>query len=173
MPLRGVEQQDAADEVRAFTMAALAADLGVMRTQRSTRRVRSRLSLALALTGLLVAHLGCVGACDIVGDSRRLPGGYYVERWREGSYSLGGPTYSADAGGVLKGRVERIGWNDEYIVAWRDPMMGGDKAGWIIVHIKTHAMRGPLTTQGLDLLRKDEPALAGIVPRPTATLWEQ
>jgi hypothetical protein len=30
--LRGVEQQDAADEVRAFTMAALAADLGVSRT---------------------------------------------------------------------------------------------------------------------------------------------
>jgi hypothetical protein len=29
---RAVEQQDAADEVRAFTMAALAADLGVMRT---------------------------------------------------------------------------------------------------------------------------------------------
>src|SRR5687767_8211005 len=28
----GVEQQDAADEVRAFTMAALAADLGVIRT---------------------------------------------------------------------------------------------------------------------------------------------
>src|SRR5438552_3967349 len=30
-----VEQPDAADEVRAFTMAALAADLGVLRTQRT------------------------------------------------------------------------------------------------------------------------------------------
>ena len=33
---RAAEQQDAADEVRAFTMAALAADLGVRRTLGAT-----------------------------------------------------------------------------------------------------------------------------------------
>jgi len=40
--LRAVQQQDAADEVRAFTMAALAADLGVLRTtvERMVRRTR-------------------------------------------------------------------------------------------------------------------------------------
>ena len=65
MPLRAVQQQDAADEVRAFTVAALAADLGVGRTKMTLARAAKQAGIgaiaALALvTALLVSFPGPV-----------------------------------------------------------------------------------------------------------------
>ena len=53
-----VEQQDAADEVRAFTMAALAADLGVSRLLVSPRLLPRSSCLIIALA-TLVSGGGC------------------------------------------------------------------------------------------------------------------
>ena len=127
--------------------------------------------LWLAVVAAAVVQMGCIA--DILGDSRRLPGGYYVECWdrERGHYTLGGPTHSADAGGVLKGRLELLGWNDDYIVAWRVPMVAGDGKGWMIVDIRTHAVRGPLTTEQLDTLRASDSSLDSVVIKPPEELW--
>jgi hypothetical protein len=76
------EQQDAADEVRAFTMAALAADLGVLRTTGAVSRGRHTVTLffegrelksygeyvlaAELVVGRVYFSIGCVDADMVV-----------------------------------------------------------------------------------------------------------
>jgi hypothetical protein len=133
----------------------------------------SRRASAWGLAAFLAsAHLACVGACDIIGDTRNLPGGYYLERWQEGDhYTLGGPGHSSDAGGILVGSIEEIGWNEKYIVAWRNPMLGNERAGWMIVDLRSHAVRGPLTDAQLSGEATEDDALRTIRPLPPADYW--
>jgi hypothetical protein len=94
--------------------------------------------------------------------------------WSAGRVAIsrfGGPTYSADAGGVLRGTVESIGWNERYIVAWRLPMSRSDGEGWMIVNIHAHEIQGPLTDAQLDAARDGNPSLAGIKPRSARQLF--
>jgi hypothetical protein len=121
---------------------------------------------------LLVCQCGCVGACDIIGDQKTLPGGYYLESWEDGDhYTLGGPTHSADAGGVLVGSVEKVGWNDHYIVAWRSPMLADDAGGWMIVDVRTHTVRGPLTDSQFEAEVAKDQLLRTIKPVPPEDHW--
>src|SRR6187401_1093158 len=68
MPLRAVQQQDAADEVRAFTMAALAADLGVRRTS-VVRRAMTKPSWSLrrVVRVVILGLLALVGLAALEG----------------------------------------------------------------------------------------------------------
>jgi hypothetical protein len=139
----------------------------------AVRAMRNRIHISVAVL-LVGGQMACVGACDILGHGRqRLPGGYYLARWETGHVTLGGPTYSADAGGVLKGTVEAIGWNETYIVVWRLPMLAGEDAGWMIVNIHTHEIQGPLTGVQLDAARDGNQGLAGIKPTPAKQLFTE
>jgi len=115
-----------------------------------------------------------LAACFTFNLRQSLPGGYYLEGWQSGrDYTLGGPQYSADAGGVLAGSVERIGWNDSYIVAWRTPMLANEATGWMVVDVRTGALRGPMSDAALEILQAAEPRLKGIVLKPPAEYFQK
>jgi hypothetical protein len=86
---------------------------------------KSRLSGIIALALLIP---GCIGALDIFVPSKPLVGDFRLEPGR-----------------VLAGTIERIGWNDKYIVAWRSAMSGDVQSGWMIIDVKTGASEGPPT----------------------------
>jgi hypothetical protein len=125
-------------------------------SERHRVRPRSKATLVvILLAGLL--------ACIPVNKRRSLPGGYYLEGWQAGTiWTLGGPQYGADAGGVLSGSIKRIGWNDGYIVAWRSPMIASDAAGWMVVDIQTNVIRGPMSDAALTEFQAAHPRVGGI-----------
>jgi hypothetical protein len=139
-------------------MRTLGRDDGLVRRRKHLRR----LSVMCAIGGVLIACFSNL--------RRSLPGGYYLEGWQGGDhYTLGGPTHSADAGGVLAGSVERIGWNEAYIVAWRTPMVARDAAGWMVVDIRSHVVRGPMGDAEL----ASDPQVRGIATKPPSEYWAE
>jgi hypothetical protein len=135
-------------------------------------RQGSALSVLIML--LAVTTTGCLGACDIFNASQtKLAGAYCLERDREFTayrvQKCAGPRDTkADGVGLFDGTVERIGWNEQHILAWRKPAFGGDSAGWMLLEVSTGRVEGPFDEAQLRNLRDERQDLQGIVTRPVA-----
>ncbi|WP_147675646.1 hypothetical protein [Xanthomonas massiliensis] len=71
-----------------------------------------------------------------------------------------------EGGGVLEGSIERIGWNDRYILAWRNATFRGDPDGWMKVDIQSHKIIGPISDREALKLLVNNP------PRDAASVWK-
>jgi hypothetical protein len=96
----------------------------------------------LALTAALL-----LAACDqdpFGLATRDVAGAYDLERFEDGSYFLvreGGDV----AGGAIGGIVDRIGWNERYILASHRRTPGGAVDGWAIVDLRTDSIHRGLS----------------------------
>jgi hypothetical protein len=138
------------------------------------RREAATARRALALVLAVASMVGCVGGCDILGRTKPLSGGYYLEDFEGGarSFSLGGPGRGADAGGVVGGSVQRIGWSQRYVVAYRQPLSLGEASGWMIVDVRSHTVRGPLTDIQFQEACRADSELAAIRVMPARSAWD-
>ena len=95
-------------------------------------------------------------------NSRRLTGGYVLERFDEnGKYYVShGGEWSG--GGTFDGTIDSIGWSDDRILAKVTRIYRGDRDGWYVLDVATGAIRGPLTEGEIDA----DPSLRGIACHP-------
>ncbi|HEU0054742.1 MAG TPA: hypothetical protein VFQ39_16260, partial [Longimicrobium sp.] len=92
-------------------------------------------------------------------------GPYSLEQWEDfRTYYL----VTFGGANALDDAVERIGWNDDYILVGRTSL-SDDKFGWIIVDVKKREMLGPFTDA--ELARR--PEARGIHPIPAAEAWKR
>jgi hypothetical protein len=105
---------------------------------KKTRKYHHAIPITLLLASLA---LGCVDLDPFGFQTRDLPGDYRLHKHESGSY------YVEDASGsvVMEGVVTRIGWNDEYIIAWRRAFANIDPNGWMVLDLTTKTLRGPLS----------------------------
>jgi hypothetical protein len=119
----------------------------------------------LTMTGVL--------ACDNP-PSRRIVGDY-----RLGQFGLIGYHIERDGaddrsgGGILRGDVVRIGWNDAWIVAWRRGMGDRDASGWMIINVKEDSISGPLSDEAFAAKREADPQLHSIELLPVEKAWSK
>ncbi|HWN96204.1 MAG TPA: hypothetical protein VNT99_14305 [Methylomirabilota bacterium] len=74
----------------------------------------------------------------------KLTQGYKLERFDEnGKYYVIAPD-DWSVGGVFDGIVERIGWNQDWILARVTRLYRGDTSGWYALEVKTKRVVGPL-----------------------------
>lgn len=130
------------------------------------RAIRIVRTLVLAAAALLA---GCVDQDPFGASSHGVMGGYALEKFESGEYYLLGRGTRIEEGGALDGMVERIGWNERYILASRRSTPGGDPDGWMIVDVRTGAVSGPLT----DAVMSADRRVRGIRPLPAFQAWEQ
>lgn len=127
---------------------------------------------------LLVRIAVCIGlaialaACDqdpFGLSHRRVSGDYYLQQWEDGQtyYLDDSDTESTSGGGVLDGTVEKIGWDNDYIVVKRNPMFAGDGEGWMVVDVRKKIVSGPYSKQFVDKL----PQARGIKFFDPAKAW--
>ena len=143
---------------------------GVRRTRRD-RVDRPRLTASwyrAVLIAVLVAHYGCVGACDVFSRTdKKLSGEYCLELEREFAHyrvqkCSGMRGANTDAIGLFEGTIQRIGWNDRYIVGWRSAAFGGDRSGWMVLDVSTGRIEGPFGDADFTNLRAQRTELRGI-----------
>jgi hypothetical protein len=122
------------------------------------------------LAGLLLAfQVACLGAGDILAPGRALPGGYRLVQFEVYRYYVVEKGGSVDNGGVLGGSVERIGWDEHHIVAWRVAIHG--QTGWMIIDVGTRRIAGPLSDEEWRQAAAQNPQLQSIRTRPTKEAW--
>lgn len=113
-------------------------------------------------------------ACDqdpFHGREHRVLDGYHLQQWEdsESYYLIKDGASDDNGGGVLDGTVQRIGWNDRYILAERKPTFGGDKSGWMIIDAEMGTILGPFSNDEL----KSRPEVAGIATTSSAQAWSR
>ena len=101
----------------------------------------------------IVASITAAGiilsACDqdIFGLScKALSGAYCLRRWESGAFYIDTSQSNSNpsfGGGVAGGIVQRVGWNNAYLIAYRQPIMSDERAGWIIIDVKSGRVTGP------------------------------
>jgi hypothetical protein len=123
-----------------------------MTVGRNTHRRRVRAAVA-ALAFLTTA---CIGVLDIFAPSMDLPGGFRLEQFESTHYYIHRGTW-IEPGGVLRGEIGEIGWNEHHIVAWRSAMRGSEKSGWMVIDVGSGAIEGPFSGDELrDRMARDD-----------------
>jgi hypothetical protein len=127
---------------------------------------RTWLFIALAM---LLPAAGCMDQDPFGQAQRRVAGDYSLEQWEDfETYYLVSPGHE-QGGDAVDGTVQRIGWNDRYIIAERRATFGGEVDGWMVVDAKLGTVRGPY---GSDEIARN-PALRGIRAMPAADAWDR
>jgi hypothetical protein len=130
---------------------------------------KGRLSAVIALALLIP---GCIGALDIFVPSKPLVGDFRLVQFDDQNYYVERGN-SSEPGGVLAGTIERIGWNDKYIVAWRSAMLGNVQSGWMIIDVKTGASEGPLSDESFRARSAGDEQLRAIPIQPVREAWRR
>ncbi|HEU4452166.1 MAG TPA: hypothetical protein VFR81_03865 [Longimicrobium sp.] len=120
-----------------------------------------------ALPAAMLVLGGCMDMDPFGLAHRRIAGPYGLEQWEDFRtyYLIRGAGFGAGAD-VLEGAVERIGWNDRYIVVSRVEF-STDRHGWMIVDSRRREILGPFT--GAELARR--PEARGIRPMAAGEAW--
>jgi hypothetical protein len=123
-----------------------------------------RHQLAIALSLFLVS---CWDLDPLGIGERHVLGDYSLEQWVNGTRYYLINAGHAEPGGVLEGSVERIGWNDRHILAWRGAMSGQD--GWMIVDTELGTITGPMDDTGL----RRHPEVRGVDAIDAGRAWNR
>ena len=119
----------------------------------------------IVVAAAMLVLAGCMDMDPFGLASRDVAGPYSLEQWEDfRTYYL----VTFGGSNVLGDAVERIGWNDRYILVGRTSF-SDDRFGWIIVDAKTRGILGPFTDA--ELARR--PEARGIHPIPAAEAWER
>ena len=114
---------------------------------------------------LLVVVITCLFALF---DSRKLiNSSYSIERWEDGvTYYLLGPS-DGPGWGALKGTIEKIGWNAEYILVWQND--DGQGSGWRVIDLKTNKLSPLIESSDL----KHTPQINNIKILEAKVAWDK
>ncbi len=121
-----------------------------------------------------LSSLGCLpgraGGSPALRYYRAIRGDYDLYRFPEnGKFYVNDRSLRDNGGGgVLDGTVERIGWDDRYIAAWRQPLAAGDRAGWMLIDTGAKEISGPLPDLGFDVERVN-----GLQVRDVSDAWDE
>jgi len=119
-----------------------------------------------------MAGWSCVGALDIFPPTKRLPGGFRLVQFESRYYYVDRPKGGGGGiGGVLRGDIEQIGWNNDAIVAWRTAMTGSERSGWMIIDVHRGEVEGPFSEEQFRPMIQADKRLIGIAVRPVAEVW--
>jgi hypothetical protein len=89
--------------------------------------------------------------CFGCSNSKTITAGDALERFQEnGMYYLIDPKNDGPGGGVFDGTVEKIGWNQDWILARIIRLYGGDTNGWYALNLKTKQVIGPIPQNDLE-----------------------
>jgi len=135
---------------------------------------RATILLLLCLTAA-----GCAMG-DIFKPHRRVTGDYCLEQWEEGRvrYVLVGcgPTATLKKGhydnGIVDGSVERVGWDQRFIIAWRRAVARADGDGWMVVDTKSQTIEGPFGEEAWATRRQDVPDWEAIEIHEVDLAWK-
>ena len=118
---------------------------------------------------LSIAALLCGCNIDSGWSCRPVSGDYCLERWEDGkTYYLRDKRHpDLSGGGVIDGVVQRIGWTDSTIIAWRKPLFGGDPWGWMVIDVRRRSVEGPIS----DAERVRRPDLRSIAVTSPEIAW--
>jgi hypothetical protein len=111
-------------------------------------------------------------------ESRPVTGGYCLDRMFDGDHynltpcGVAGGLRGKTDNGPLDGTVHRIGWDDRYVVAFRQPLVRSEGDGWMILDTAAHALRGPLSDAQWARERERDPTLRHIVVHPVGDAWK-
>ena len=122
---------------------------------------------------LLVPHWGCMGACDLLVPTKRLPGPYSLVQFDGERYYVVKEGVKFGGGGVLQGSVGALGWNDRYIVGKRFAMRSDLRSGWMIIDVQTSEIKGPFTEDEFAEAVRQDSSLASIKIWPVAEAWKK
>jgi hypothetical protein len=124
---------------------------------------------AATLALFLVSGLSLSCDIDLFGfDERTVAGPYSLHVWEGGDYTLE-TTGPRDGCGVLGGRVRRIGWSSELILAEQETCGGrGARSGWVVVNFKTRSVE-PIEASAI----RERPELSRIKVLDAETAWKQ
>lgn len=128
--------------------------------------------MRISLLTILCAVLLCAGCFPGGGKQRKLPGGFRLEQWEDGTtYYLHrrGHDDSKEGGSIIGGTVVRIGWSTRYILAQRYSIFRGDRDGWMIIDVQSGSITGPFT----DAQLQTRPEATGITTFPVAEAWRR
>lgn len=133
------------------------------------RLIGRRSSLLLLALGVQALQVCCIG--DAFTPTRTLPGRYHLYRFEEDRYYVEDDSGKGPPGGVLQGSVEKIGWNESYILAWCEGMLG--RSGWMIIDVSARAISGPMSDGELATRQAGDPILRSIEVYPVAVAWDK
>jgi hypothetical protein len=124
---------------------------------------------------LLVLAATCTCSCIETSTSRAITPQYALVQSDLGDLYLlqrVDDRSASQMGGVAGGYVKRIAWNDRYILAWRTPISGADREGWMLVDLRTDRVEGPLSDA--QLVERRQSLVASQLPEPADvhTAWE-
>ena len=92
---------------------------------------------------VIVALLNSILFSGCEKSTKKLTGGYILERFSEnGKYYVIAPDNKSSGGGVFDGTVEKIGWNEDWILAWVNRLYQGDTNGWYALNLQTKQVIG-------------------------------
>jgi len=93
---------------------------------------------------LLILGSACIGWGDALHTPRRISGAYGLFHTESGHYKLDGPNKpGTDAGGLVDGTIDSLGWNDTLIVARRLATFRAEGDGWMLVNMRSGQITGP------------------------------
>jgi hypothetical protein len=67
--------------------------------------------------------------------------------------------------------VERIGWNQDLIVAWRTAISG--RSGWMVIDVGSRTITGPFSDQELVEEARERPELRAIKIYSVKEAWDR
>lgn len=136
--------------------------------------IAARLLVLARIAAPTVAIVLAIG-CDLVENVVSVTGGYSIARRSEGTVTFllvrGSEGETEQGGGVLNGRVERIGWSAEVIVAWRRGVRGGD--GWMVVDVETGKVSGPFSDTEFAEVQGQDPRLKAVKVEGVVEVWQR
>jgi len=138
----------------------------LLRIRTPIRGVMSVIAVVAPLT------VGCMGAFDIVVPSKSLPGNFRLIRFEGENYyieQLG----REEAGGVLKGTVDQLGWSANYIIGRRNAISSALQSGWMIIGVEGNEIKGPFTDAEFAEAVRQDSSLASIKIWPVDEAWEK
>jgi len=111
-------------------------------------------NLNIVFYTILSFILFCLSSCIFDGGrANKIVDNYSLHRWEDGytfyivSNKWGEPDDGWGLGGLIKGTVQKIGWNEDYIFVERKAHFGGDPDGWMIIDVNTNKITGPFTDE--------------------------
>jgi hypothetical protein len=113
--------------------------------------------------------LDCYGA-----PTKRIGGPYVLRQFALHRYHIERTgRLDPSGGGVLKGTVTKIGWNERYILVWRAGMSDRDPSGWMIIDLQEEAIDGPLSDRTLAEKREANAELRSVEIAPVEEAWRK
>ena len=119
----------------------------------------------ITLITLLIVVIYCLYSLF---DSRKMiNSSYSIERWEDGvTYYLLGP-FDGPGWGALEGTIDKIGWDENYILVWQND--DGQGSGWRVIDLKTNKLSPLIESSDL----KHTPQINNIKILEAKVAWDK